>query len=194
MAPGRPFFDSEHGPIHTFKDRKITLPAAFDDEYFRHLQWAHVASGGAGGGMRWPNRRPHVLTPGMRRAQHALSGFLPLIEWTRFRRRCLNDAIAVRGADLACFGCGGDDQAVLWILRRDTLGPDGTMRRDVAPVRPELRVPGLAEGRYGIVAWDTTEGRPVWNGLVETSRSSSLVLQTPPITADLALAIRRQRA
>ena len=61
-APGRPVFDSEHGPIHSFKDKKRTLPPAFDDEYFRHIQWAHLASGGAGGGMRWPNRHPHVLT------------------------------------------------------------------------------------------------------------------------------------
>jgi mannan endo-1,4-beta-mannosidase len=65
---GRPFLDSEHGPIHAFKDRHCTLPEDFDDEYFRHMQWAHLASGGAGGGMRWPNRHPHQLTPGMRAA------------------------------------------------------------------------------------------------------------------------------
>src|SRR5207237_1345122 len=90
ITDGRPFLDSEHGPIHTFKDRKKTLPEPFDDEYFAHMQWAHLASGGAGGGMRWPNRRPHTLTPGMRRAQAALSRFLPLIDWTHFRRRNLN--------------------------------------------------------------------------------------------------------
>ena len=73
----RPFLDTEHGPIHSFKDRHATLPDAFDNEYFRHIQWAHLASGGAGGGMRWPNRRPHVLTPGMREAQAGLSRFLP---------------------------------------------------------------------------------------------------------------------
>ncbi|TIT96391.1 MAG: hypothetical protein E5W39_19160, partial [Mesorhizobium sp.] len=55
IRDGRPFLDSEHGPIHSFKDKKITLPEPFDDEYFRHLQWAHLAAGGAGGGMRWPN-------------------------------------------------------------------------------------------------------------------------------------------
>ncbi|HEX8391381.1 MAG TPA: hypothetical protein VF665_03400, partial [Longimicrobium sp.] len=60
----RPYLDTEHGPIHGFKDKRITLPEPFDDEYFRHMQWAHLASGGAGGGMRWPNRRVHVLTPG----------------------------------------------------------------------------------------------------------------------------------
>ncbi|MDQ4061981.1 MAG: hypothetical protein M3145_12915, partial [Pseudomonadota bacterium] len=30
----RPFLDSEHGPIHLFKDRGVTLPEPFDDEYF----------------------------------------------------------------------------------------------------------------------------------------------------------------
>ena len=74
IADGRPFFDTEHGPIHTFKDHGITLPEPFDDEYFRHMQWAHLASGGAGGGMRWPNRHPHRLTPGMRAAQQAMAG------------------------------------------------------------------------------------------------------------------------
>jgi mannan endo-1,4-beta-mannosidase len=94
----RPFFESEHGPIHTFKDHRVTLPAAFDDEYFRHIQWAHVASGGAGGGMRWPNRHPHALTPGMREAQRVLAEFLPLVDWRAFRRRVHNDRIVVRDA------------------------------------------------------------------------------------------------
>jgi mannan endo-1,4-beta-mannosidase len=44
IADARPFFDSEHGPIHTFKDHDRTLEEAFDDEYFRHIQWAHLAS------------------------------------------------------------------------------------------------------------------------------------------------------
>ena len=75
IVDGRPFLDTEHGPIHTYKDRRVTLPEAFDDEYFRHMQWAHLASGGAGGGMRWPNRSPHTLTHGMRKAQLAMSQF-----------------------------------------------------------------------------------------------------------------------
>jgi mannan endo-1,4-beta-mannosidase len=40
IRDGRPFLDTEHGPIHTFKDKRRTLPEAFDDEYFRHMQWA----------------------------------------------------------------------------------------------------------------------------------------------------------
>ncbi len=58
IRDGRPFTDSETGPIHTYKDLGITLPEDFDAAYFRHMAWAHLASGGAGGGMRWPNRHP----------------------------------------------------------------------------------------------------------------------------------------
>lgn len=98
IRDARPFFESEHGPIHTFKDRHRTLPEAFDDEYFRHIQWAHLASGGAGGGMRWPNRHPHALTRGMREAQGALARVAALVDWTRFARTCLNERVVVRDA------------------------------------------------------------------------------------------------
>ena len=97
----RPFFDSEHGPIHAFKDRRKTCTEAFDDEYFRHMQWAHLASGGAGGGMRWPYRHPHVLTHGMRAAQLALSKFLPLIDWTTFKRKNLNHELRLSNPAVA---------------------------------------------------------------------------------------------
>ena len=124
---GRPFLDTEHGPIHSFKDKKRTLPELFDDEYFRHMSWAHLASGAAGGGMRWPNRKPHTLTLGMRRAQRAMAGFLPLVDWTRFRRRNLNGS--VRATHFHRFGCGDAEQAVVWLLRRRALAADGRVRR-----------------------------------------------------------------
>src|SRR5206468_4111604 len=124
VPAGRPFLDSEHGPIHTFKDHRRTLPESFDDEYFRHIQWTHLASGGAGGGMRWPNRNPHTLTSGMRRAQRALSGFLPLIDWPNFRRRLLNGDLTCTDADVALFGCGDTEQALLYLLRQRPLLPD----------------------------------------------------------------------
>ena len=54
------------------------------DTYLQWVRWNqhpfNTANGGAGGGMRWPNRSPHRLTPGIRRAQAALAGFLPHID------------------------------------------------------------------------------------------------------------------
>jgi mannan endo-1,4-beta-mannosidase len=185
IRDGRPFFESEHGPICTFKDRGITLPADFDDEYFRHIQWAHLASGGTGGGMRWPNRHPHALTPGMRAAQRAMSAFLPLIDWATFARRPLNGALAVRDADtgrplarmtadatpparppvvsasgdVAAFACGDATQAIAFVVRADATAPDGRVRRDLPPRRLVVELPGLAPGRYAVTAFDVERGR-----------------------------------
>jgi mannan endo-1,4-beta-mannosidase len=186
VRDGRPFFESEHGPICTFKDRGVTLPADFDDEYFRHIQWAHLASGGAGGGMRWPNRHPHALTPGMREAQRVLAEFLPLVDWDGFRRRVHNDRLVVSdaasgvrlrlasaaphtppgspprvplaGCEAAAFGCGDERQAVAFVLRVDALAPDGRVRRDVAPRLVTVAIPGLAPGQYVLTEWDPVRG------------------------------------
>ncbi len=188
--PDRPFLDTEHGPIHAFKDRRRTLPEAFDDEMFAHMQWAHLASGGAGGGMRWPNRSPHVLTPGMRSAQRSLSRFLSLIDWTRFQRRNLNrEVVTAPGAKrLAVFACGDARQAVVYLLRRDTLDEDGRLRPNAPAVGVLVRVPGLAPGRYQVTAWNTGagEGHPVG---VFAVIGRALTFDTPPISADLALAV-----
>jgi mannan endo-1,4-beta-mannosidase len=184
----RPFFDSEHGPIHAYKDHHRTLPAAFDDEYFRHMQWAHFASGGAGGGMRWPNRNPHRLTPGMRVAQRALSGFLPLIDWRRFSRANWSAAVEVSAPGFAAFACGTRDQAVVWLLRTGITGPDGRVRRDAPPLAPCIALPEMAPGRYRIAAWDTEAGVPgVETELVHSG--GRLAFAAPPIVTDMAFAV-----
>jgi hypothetical protein len=190
IRDGRAFLDTEHGPIHAYKDRKRPLPEAFDDEYFRHMQWAHLAAGGAGGGMRWPNRTPHALTPGMRRAQKALASFLPLIDWPRFRRVNLNDEIGVSHRRVATFACGDDAQALVWLLRRDTIGKSGMLREDAAPVAATVRVPGLLEGDYTVVAFDTRAGAELAR-YPARARADGLTLLTPPFAGDIALAIRR---
>ena len=191
ISDTRPLFDSEHGPIHTFKDHGMTLPEPFDDEYFRHMQWAHFASGAAGGGMRWPNRTPHSLTCGMRRAQRALAGFLPLIDWLRFQRRNLNDAIIVEGGSVAAFGCGDSEQAVLWLLRTDAIGADGMIDRRRPPAILRISLPGLRQGNYRITYWDTEGARVVGEAEQGHTADALFGFNPPPIAADLAVAVRR---
>ncbi len=192
IQDGRPFLDTEHGPIHSLKDRNRTLPEPFDDEYFRHMQWAHLASGGAGGGMRWPNRSPHTLTRGMRKAQQAMAGFLPLVDWPRFQRRTLNSEIETSSDSVACFGCGDDAQAIIWLLRKDTIGQNGTLRTDAEPVDLTVRVPRLSSGRYCATGWNTLEGRTCATLKAKKGPEPFLQLRVPPFAADLALAIRKQ--
>ncbi len=178
IGDGRPFFDTEHGPIHTFKDHGRTLPEAFDDEYFRHMQWAHLASGGAGGGMRWPNRHPHRLTAGMRAAQRAMAGFLPLVAWQRFRRQPLDVACP---AGVACFACGDGEQAVLFLLRTGPLLGDGRVDPAVrAGVVVDVGVKGVA--RF----YD-----PVSGGVVGTTEVLDGVVETPWFGACLAVVVGR---
>ena len=186
----RPFLDTEHGPIHSFKDRRRTLPEAFDDEMFRHMQWAHLASGGAGGGMRWPNRKVHVLTPGMRTAQKSLADFLPQVDWTRFARRNLNAEVktAPGPSHLAVFVCGDAHQALVYLLRRDVTGADGRLRPDAEPLRPMVRLPGLTPGPYRLTAWNTAAGAVAATRTIEVS-DSALVFEAPPVATDLMLAI-----
>ncbi len=181
----RPFFDSEHGPIHTFKDHRRTLPDEFDDEYFRHIQWAHLASGGAGGGMRWPNRHPHRLTHGMRRAQRGLADFLPLVDWTHFDRRPLDPVLD--DPDVACFACGDARQAVLFLLRTGPLLEDGRVDPAVRR-RLNVLVPGLA-GPCRAALWDTQAGIAAGEAPVRTMNDGVRV-EVPAFAVGVAVALR----
>jgi mannan endo-1,4-beta-mannosidase len=194
----RPFLDTEHGPIHSFKDRHETLPEPFDDEYFRHMQWAHLASGGAGGGMRWPNRHPHTLTAGMRKAQQSLAKFMPQIDWIRFNRTNITGQLRVLQATthktipkklLARFACATEDQALIYLLRRDTLEPNGQLNPRAAPIDLCLDVPALAPGHYKITVWNTSAGIPIDTSMQPFAPKRPL--QLPPLVADAAVALQR---
>ena len=186
--PDRPFFDSEHGPIHMFKDRHKTLPTPFDDEYFRHFQWAHLAGGGAGGGMRWPNRHPHSLTTGMREAQRALAAFLPLIEWREFHRRNLNEEVSVSNPAIIAVACGDNRQSVLWLIRTDALDENGMLRRGMAPAHTSVTVPDLDEGRYSVRFWKTVEGCNA--GQLAAESDGKRLAFALDLQGDIAIAVR----
>lgn len=188
IADGRPYCDSEHGPIHRFKDKKLNLPEAFDDEYFRHMQWAHLAAGGAGGGMRWPNRNPHRLTDGMRAEQGKLARFLPEIDWLSFRREAIDVEAAAEGA-VHAMACGDDRQALVYLLRGDALGPDGRLDRAAPALAVDVSVPGLADGRYRVTLWDTVAGEPREH-VSATSHGGVLRVAVTAFRTDLILAIR----
>ena len=190
---GRPFLDTEHGPIHTFKDKRRTLPQAFDDEMFRHMQWAHLASGGVGGGMRWPNRRPHVLTPGMHREQRRLSAFLPRVDWKAFNRRNITaEVVTAPGkTKLAVFGCGDGRQALIYLLRRDTLGAEGRLAPGAAPIAPLIRLLGLERGEFSLMTYDPTTGELRDRSPIIVSDDRSVSLTAPSFTTSSVLFFRR---
>ena len=193
IEDSRPFLDTEHGPIHSYKDKRITLPEPFDDEYFRHMQWAHLASGAAGGGMRWPNRHPHTLTDGMRKAQLAMSRFMPCVDWQRFHRRNISGELEVRVAGrvvtrkVARFGCASSDQALLYLLRRDALGRDGRLDWTTPGLEVTVRIP-LLDGVAKVCVWHTVSGTLI----SESSQTigPDALLRLPPLVGDYAVALR----
>ncbi len=192
IRDGRPFLDTEHGPIHGFNDRRITLPEAFDDEYFRHMQWAHLASGGAGGGMRWPYRNPHRMTPGMRSAQRAMAGFCELIDWPCFRRSPLDVAVT-GGEGIEVFACGDGRQAIIWLLRGDIVGSAGMLGRDNGGIAPELTLTGFGAQASRIVQWDTVAGVAVAETDVIAGAGQPLRFTVRRFDADLAIAVTPRR-
>ncbi len=190
LAINRPFFDSEHGPIHAFKDKRCTLPQPFDDEYFRHIQWAHLASGAAGGGMRWPYRRPHVLTESMRQAQQNLSQFIAFINWSTFQRRNLNQEVKLSTKVFAVFACADARQAIVWLLRQDQLDKKGMIRVDAEHLPVTILIPYMQPGDYQVYFWNTVSG-VVGGARIEKLGEGEMMIETPSISSDLALAIVR---
>lgn len=178
--PGRPLHDSEHGPIHSFKDKRITLPDAFDIEYFRRMQWAHLASGGAGGGMRWPNRHPHVPIQGMYDAQKILADFLPLIDWGCFQRQPLDRRLTVHDFDGLATGCGDARQAVLCLLPGRAHCSNGTA----------VTIAGFEPGIYAVTQVSTITGARDFAQL-QTTQGGELTVLVQGSGQDMAVAIAR---
>jgi hypothetical protein len=125
----------------------------------------------------------------MRRAQRSLADFLPLVDWPHFRRGNLNEEIE-SDPDVATFGCGDARQAVVWLLRRGPLLPDGRLDAGIPPRPATLRLPGLAPGHYRIALWNTQKGIPVGSLTAPSLGNGMLSTRLPPFSGDIAIAIR----
>lgn len=108
-----------------------------------------------------------------------------------FLRRNLNDELGSTAGDPALFGSGDDEQAIVWLVRTDTLRPDGMLCRNATPLQTAVSVPGLRAGDYRITAWDTCLGTAADVTTLHHQGLGRLCIPLPPIVTDLALAIRR---
>jgi hypothetical protein len=148
ISTARPYIDSETGPIDKWIDDPI-----LDQEYHHNMSWAHLASGAAGSGMRWPYTNPHWLLPTMRENLRGMARFAANLNWANFNSRMVTSKIEVNRADIVQTGCADVDMAVLWLLR-DTRRADAS-RFDGMEVRLHDT---LADGMYCIEIWETYEG------------------------------------
>jgi mannan endo-1,4-beta-mannosidase len=124
----------------------------------------------------------------MRRAQQSLAGFLPLIDWNQFRRRNLSEELIVSEDSVLRFGCGDDRQALLWLLRSDTV-TRGIVPNDAEPITATVTIPHIAEGRYGVSFYDTHVGKIV-NELDLAATGGLLILPEVRIQSDVGVAVR----
>ena len=141
------------------------------------MQWSHFASGGAGGGMRWPYRHPHRLTAGMRKRQHSLSKFVQLIEWRKFKRDSLNQEITLSNEKLIPFACGNEEQAVIWLLR-NSANASGT---------ETFKLIFSNDNKYDVLFWNTLTGKVI-DELTVNDISNGCPL--PSFEKDIAIYLR----
>jgi len=118
-----PYMDTENGPI----DKWIADPV-LDAEVFHNVTWAHLASGGAGSGFRWPYRHPHHLTEGMLLHLKHLSTFVAGVDWTALSGDREGFGMTFENTANA-FGIATGKSVLAWCLGRTPLainwdGPD----------------------------------------------------------------------
>lgn len=109
IKDGRPYIDGEDGPINRWiSDQRL------DDEVFHNMTWAHLASGGAGSGLRWPYRFPHHLSEGMYQHLGRMSKFVKDVPWAKLIGTPAEMKVAVHEGWVAC-STATSKGALVWV-------------------------------------------------------------------------------
>ena len=156
------------------------------------MAWAHLASGGAGGGMRWPNRHPHSLTPGMRQAQAVMADFATRIDWSHFAAENLSDSVSCDGEALCAYACGDPHQAVAWVIRGDGSSLDSHGHLAFRPMLSgaTLNLPPMRPGHYDVTAMETLGGNVLGESHIRVE-DGPVAVELPAFRHDVAVAIRQ---
>lgn len=172
----RPYTDTESGPI----DAWIGSPK-FDAEYLHNISWAHLASGGAGTGMRWPYRNPHILTDEMLDVLGGISRFAAAFDFTGFAPDNITGDLRT---DPKCriYGIADRRRALLWILR------DSLAQGKVRPAAVAWKA--IPAGAYRVSYWDTW--RHEWLRRETRTLSGRTTWRTPSFARDIAIVLEKQ--
>ncbi len=195
MSDVRPYTDSESGPIHLFMDLKRQLDEPFEVEYYHNMSWAHLATGGAGSGMRWPFRNPHCLTPGMHSVQQGMARFVGGcgLDWLHFSPQPMGEALRVSRAGpleplpVIPFGCSDARQALIWLLRDKRAAQQGA--EDAALSSCDLFIPDMQPGSYKIEFWETYAGSKLGETGLDAQAGADLQVHLPDFSTDLAIVV-----
>ncbi len=166
----RPYFDSESGPIEDW----IVNPL-FDQEYHNNMSWAHLASCGAGTGMRWPYTNPHFILPELRDNLLAIARFATSIDWANFSSENITLRVLLSDRRVYRAACSDGQTGIVWMVA-------DTRDEENAGVIPGMTVTindVFEDGTYTVQYWDTYMGNILQTEEV-TATDEILVLTVPP--------------
>lgn len=122
----------------------------------------------------------------MRRAQQNLADFVSLIDWKNFNRKNLNEEILVSNPDFAVFGCGDEEQAIVWLLH-GWKNKENRSKKQKPDNRFTVSVPNLRSGRYRVYLWNTVLGEADLLEIFKGNEDLTFTFQSE--TKNIALAI-----
>jgi hypothetical protein len=182
----RPYLDTESGPIDVWiKNRK------FDREYHHNMSWAHLASGGASTGMRWPYTRPHHILPEMRDNLLGVARLAATIDWATFNSRNVSENVRLSKPGFIKAGCADGKTALVWLL------VDKRVRKSAALSGIDVRLHHVVQdGEYQVELWETYEGCVIarFDATVADGKLSFTLPAMDSTVRDLAIVVRQVRA
>ena len=198
MTDVRPYMDTESGPIFSYMHLKRKMTEEFEVEYYHNMSWAHLATGGAGSGMRWPFRSPHTLSPAMHDVEQGMAQVVSgcNLDWLRFSPQPIDHLLRVvervdennhEPESVIPFGCSDGEQALIWLLR----DPGVTERSSHRLI--ELLLANLKPGEYVAEFWETYSGSKIGRQSViasnDTQQDAHTRLSLPDFDRDIAITL-----
>lgn len=109
ITDNRPYIDTEDGPINRWIE-----DGQLDNAVFHNMIWAHLATGGAGSGMRWPYRNPHHLSEGMYQELKLMSKFAKDVPWDKLTGAKSPIKVTAPNGWIEC-STGASRGALIWV-------------------------------------------------------------------------------
>jgi mannan endo-1,4-beta-mannosidase len=178
IQDGRPYMDTESGPID---QRPATED--WDNRYYHYMLWAHFASGGAGSGMRWPYRNPHILSDGMHATQRALSFAAADFDWNTFRLKNIDGRLTSNQSDFILMGSADGRQAAVWAAQDLRAGAPRTIRDAT------VTISDMPEGAYVARVRNAYNGTTLRTLPTTVGADGKLTVELPVFQYDIAVTV-----
>ncbi len=114
-----------------------------------------------------------------------------LVNWKTFGRQNIAKKIKISHKCIKVFACGEAIQALIWLLRTDTVTSEGMSDTQALPVKAFLHIPDVQEGDYQIIFWHTQAGFVQSSYVSHVSGKGLLALELPFLVTDIAVYVKK---